>query len=168
MRRFATLLILSAALGWTGYAQAGCPGSAQGCGPYWCDPYANLRPWPNDNDLYDGPRNWAWWYPHGGFTAYPGQAGSGIKTGSDYSHVNWVTAPASNAQLVTEKLQSLGIPLVPQETTYLGKNPAAVNKAKLPQPKSWIKDVEPVEPEKEKGKEIEKDKAKDNDKDKDN
>jgi hypothetical protein len=165
MRRFATLLILSAALGAAGDAEGGCHGAAPGwgggtppgCGPYWCDAYANLRPWPENNPYYDGPRSWAWWYPDGGFTAYPGQPGSGIKGGSDYSHVNWVTSPASNAQLVTDKLQSLGIPLVPQETTYLGKNPAAVQKAKLPQPKGWIKDAEPVEPEK----------AKDQDKDKD-
>ncbi|MFO0846185.1 MAG: hypothetical protein U0797_28045 [Gemmataceae bacterium] len=51
------------------------------------------RPWPNDSYLIEGPRTWAWWYPHGGFTAYPGLPGSGVEIGSDYSHVNWVVAP---------------------------------------------------------------------------
>lgn len=165
MRRFALLLILPAAFGLAGQARAGCGprgcggwagGVWAGCGPYWCDPFADLRPWPNDNYLYEGPRNWAWWYPYGGFTAYPGEPGSGIKIGSDYSHLNWVVSPVTNAQIVTEKLQALGIPLVPQETIYLGKNPGAVNKAKLPLPKSWIKDEEPKEAEK-KGKDLDRD-----------
>jgi hypothetical protein len=132
-------------------------GPGYGCGvpscpPYWCDPYADLRPWPDDNPLYEGPRNWAWWYPHGGFTAYPGLPGSGIVTGSDYSHVNWVVSPTVNAQMVTQKLRAMGVPLVPQDTIYLGKNPKVVEKAKLPMPKNWIKDDEP-----EKDKDLNKD-----------
>ena len=31
-------------------------------------------------DLIEGPQNWAYWYPHGGFTTYPGEPGSGICT----------------------------------------------------------------------------------------
>lgn len=167
MRRFSRLLLLSALLITAGSAHAGgckaglgCGGGGAwaGCGPYWCDPFVDFSPWPNDNYLYDGPRNWAWRFPHGGFTVYPGEPGSGIKMGSDYSHINWVVPPADNAKMVLEKLKALGVPLVPQETIYLGKNPGAVQKAKLPLPKSWIKDDE-KEPEKEPGK------AKDPDKD---
>jgi hypothetical protein len=110
------------------------------CPPYWADPFADLRPWPFDNFLYDGPRNWTWWFPDGGFTAYPGEPGSGIVAGSDYSHINWVISPTATAQLVRQKLDALGIPPVPQETLFLGKNPAAVDKAKLPLPKSWMVD----------------------------
>lgn len=143
-----------------GSAEAQCRGGYCGhgcvalCPPYWCDPYADLRPWPDDNPLYEGPRNWAWMFPDGGFTAYPGLPGSGITTGSDYSHVNWVIAPTANAQIVTQKLEELGVPLVPQETIYLGKNPKVVDKAKLPMPKNWIKDGEP---EKEEKKDLNKD-----------
>jgi hypothetical protein len=132
-----------------------CWDGPDGCPPYWCDPYANLVPWPDDNILYVGPRNWAWWFPHGGFTAYPGEPGSGVQARSDYSHVNWVVPPHVNAQMVLQRLEMLGVPLVPQETLYLGKNPA-VNKAKLPIPGRWAKE-----------KEAEKDKEKEKDKDKD-
>ncbi len=110
-------------------------------------------PWPYNNPLISTPRNWSWMYPDGGFTLYPGQAGSGIQARSDYSHINWVQPPHANAQAVVQKLDALGIPRVPQDTTYLGKNPAQVDKAKLPIPKAWQR-----EPEKEieKGKEVEK------------
>jgi hypothetical protein len=123
--------------------------------PYWCDPYACLHPWPNDNPLLTGPRNWAWVFPDGGFTAYPGLPGSGTRSNSDYSHINWVVSPQNNAQMVQQKLDALGIPRVPQETMFLGKNPGMVDKAKLPLPKGWQKDA---------GKEKEKDKDKDADK----
>lgn len=167
MRQFASLLLVSAVL--TGFAVApadasgwgGCAGGCSsygctpdGCPPYWCDPYACLTPWPNDNPLITGPRNWSWLYPDGGFTAYLGLPGSGVKARSDYSHVNWVQSPHANAQGVLQKLDALGIPRVPQDTTYLGKNPAMVEKAKLPVPKAW----QPKEPEKDKA--IEKDKEK--------
>jgi hypothetical protein len=140
--------------GWRGWHFGG----PEGCPPYWCDPYANLAPWPYDNPLIEGPRIWAWWYPDGGFTAYPGQAGSGVQARSDYSHVNWVVPPHVNAQSVLQRLEALGVPLVPQETMYLGKNPS-VNKAKLPVPGRWARDKEP-EKDKEKEKEMDKDKDK--------
>jgi hypothetical protein len=138
-----------------GVASFGC--TPDGCPPYWCDPYACLQPWPFDNPLIVGPRNWSWLYPDGGFTVYPGEPGSGVRTGSDYSHVNWVQPPQANAQAVLQKLDALGIPRVPQDTTYLGKNPAQVDKAKLPVPKAW----QPPPAEKEKDKAIEKEKEAD-------
>lgn len=130
-----------------------------GCPPYWCDPYACRDTWPMQNPYISGPRNWAWILPDGGFTAYPGQVGSGIRAYSDYSHVNWVAPPQVNAQNVVQKLDQLGIPRVPQDTIYLNRNPAQVNKAKLPMPKSWIQEPEAGK-EIEKGKDGEADKAK--------
>lgn len=135
----------------SGYGYGGTP---DGCPPYWCDSYANLNPWPYDNPLVDGPRNWSWWFPYAGFTAYPGLPGSGIVIGSDYSHINWTVPPVANANQVVQKLQSMGIPLVPQETIYLGKIPKLADKAKLPIPKNWL----PEEKEKNADKELNKDK----------
>src|SRR5262249_38958098 len=151
----------------TASAGGGCPyngnGTGDGCPPYWCDPYASPHSWPYDNPLIDGPRNWSWIYPEGGFTVYLGEPGSGVWPRSDYSHVNWVMSPADNAQAVLRKLDALGIPRVPQDTIYLGKNPAQVDKAKLPLPRAWEQPKEPEklkEPEKAKepDKAIEKDK----------
>jgi hypothetical protein len=94
--------------------------------------------------------NWAWIYPDGGFTLYPGQAGSCVPSHSDYSKVNWLVPPTASAQAVLNKLQQLGIPQVPPETIYLGKNPNA-GEAKLPLPKGWTqKEVEPKEAAKDK------------------
>lgn len=165
-------LVLAFGLG-AGAAQAQCckakcraRGCADGCcadggwTPYWCDPYAVLDPWPNDNSLFCGPRYWGWYFPDGGFTAYPGLPGSGVATRSDYSHVSWLASPADTAQAVVQKLDSLGIPRVPQDTTYLGKNPAMVDKAKLPVPKAWRKDAAAA-PEKEVEKAKDADKGKD-------
>src|SRR5262245_39379000 len=144
-------------------AQAGYGCDGDGCPPYWCDPYACLHPWPYDNPLIDGPRNWAWIFPDGGFTAYLGEPGSGVQARSDYSHVNWVVHPTVNAAGVVRKLDALGIPRVPQDTIYLGKNPAQVDRAKLPLPRAWLpRDEEkPKEPEKA----IEKEKDKKEEKD---
>ena len=101
--------------------------------------------------------NWAWIYPDGGFTLYPGQAGSCVPSHSDYSKVHWTVPPTANAQATLNKLQQLGIPQVPPETIYLGKNPHATGDAKLPLPKGWTqKEVEPLEAPKEKEKEPEK------------
>jgi hypothetical protein len=176
MKRLLSLCMIPALMAGLGVAQgralAGCRGGAchggvcydghgSCCPPYWCDPYADLHPWPDDNPLYDGPRNWSWWYPHGGFTAYLGLPGSGVQAPSDYSHINWVIPPHVNANMVLQKLEMLGVPLVPQETMYLGKNPAHVAKTKLPVPGRWIKEKEK---EKEREKEL-KDKEKDKDKD---
>lgn len=91
--------------------------------------------------------NNAWLYPDGGFTLYPGQPGSCVPSHSDYSKVNWVVPPTTNAQAVLDKLRELGVPQVPPDTIYLGKNPNAGD-AKLPIPKGWTpKEVEPKEAE---------------------
>jgi hypothetical protein len=164
MKQLASLLLVSAVLAGFALAPAASAGSGcaynggcagDGCPPYWCDPYGCLQPWPYDNPLIHGPRNWSWIYPDGGFTAYPGEPGSGVWARSDYSHVNWVVSPADNAQGVLRKLDALGIPRVPQDTIYLGKNPAMVDKAKLPIPRAWQPEPEKL---KEPEKEVEKDK----------
>jgi hypothetical protein len=90
--------------------------------------------------------NRAWVYPNGGYTVYPGQPGSCVPSHSDYSKVNWLVPPTINAQGVLDKLRELGIPQVPPDTIYLGKNPRAAEDAKLPIPKGWTpKEVEPKE-----------------------
>lgn len=110
-----------------------------GCLPAWCDPFVDLSPWPMDA-RYNGSRNWHWWYPYGGFVNYPGEPGTGIRPVSDYSHINWLMPPSSTAQMVTQKLDMLGIPRVPQETLFLDKNPSVELNTKLPVPKNWAKE----------------------------
>jgi hypothetical protein len=100
--------------------------------------------------------NQAWVYPNGGYTLYPGEPGTCVPSHSDYSKIQWVVPPTVNAQGVLDRLRILGIPQVPPDTIYLGKNPRAVEDAKLPIPKGWTpKEVEPKEAEP-KGKEPEK------------
>jgi hypothetical protein len=86
-------------------------------------------------------------YPDGGWTLYPGEAGSGVPTCSNYAPVNGLIPPAATAQVVLQKLQFLGIPIVAPETQFLNKNPRIAEKLQLPIPKTWIK---PKEEEKEK------------------
>src|SRR5262245_28730131 len=38
--------------------------------------------------------------PLGGYTLYPGQAGSGVASASDYSHINYHTPPVVTARAV--------------------------------------------------------------------
>ena len=86
------------------------------------------------------------------------------KSVSDYSKVNWLVPPTVNAQGVLDKLRELGIPQVPPDTIYLGKNPRSADEAKLPIPKGWTpKEVEPKEADP-KAKEPEKLKVKPKDK----
>jgi hypothetical protein len=94
--------------------------------------------------------------PFGGYTLYAGQAGSGVHSASDYSHINYHKPPALTAQMVLDRLRDLGIPLVAPETQFLGKNPA-VEGVRLPVPRPWIKFEEPKEKEKEKDKDKDKD-----------
>ena len=115
---------------------------AGSCGPAGC----GVGSVGFDDRGYGYDSNWAWLYPNAGFTLYPGQAGSCVPSHSDYSKVHWVVPPTENAQAVLSKLQQLGIPQVPPETIYLGKNPQVTGDAKLPLPKGWTqKEVEPLE-----------------------
>ena len=94
MRVVVPAVLVAAGLA-AGAAQAGgCKGGHCGgfgpwysCGPYWCDPFADLRPWPDNNPLYEGPRVWAWWYPHGGFTAYASSTDEDDEAELDGLHV---------------------------------------------------------------------------------
>ena len=133
---------LAVALAGVGVASAGS------CGAGGCD------------DGYGGfGFNRAWVYPFGGFTLYPGQAGSCVPSHSDYAKVDWTVPPTVNAQGVLDRLRALGVPQVPPDTIFLGKNPRGANDVKLPVPKGWVpKEVEPEKP---------KDKAVDPDKEKD-
>jgi hypothetical protein len=89
-------------------------------------------------ELYDVPANWAYWYPDGGYTLYPGEAGSGGSAASDYSAPAWVLPPNVHAQSVLHKMQQLGIPNLPPETLYLHRNPRIADGLKLPTPKDWV------------------------------
>ena len=117
--------------------------------------------------------NRAWMYPEGGFTVYPGQPGSCVPSHSDYSKVNWTVPPTVNAQGVMDKLRALGIPQVPPDTIYLGKNPRAAENVQLPIPKGWTpredepKEAEPKKKDLDKPKEKEVEKPKDPEKPKD-
>jgi hypothetical protein len=127
---------------------------------------------PPETALIEVPFNNANLYPYGGWTLYPGEAGSGVPTMSNYSHVNGLVPPAVSARSVLARLQQLGIPIIAPEPEFLNKNPAITEGLILPVPKSWRKPreepkVEPqVEPKKEiKPKEDKKDEKKKDDDD---
>ena len=73
--------------------------------------------------------------------------------------MSWTQPPTANAQGALDKLRALGIPQVPPDTIYLGKNLRAAEDAKLPTPRGWVpKEVEPKDADP-KGKEIDKPKV---------
>ena len=138
------------------------PANAGSCGPGGC---GGGGVGIGDYDYEGIGFNRVWVYPDGGYTLYPGQSGSCVPSHSDYSKVNWTAPPTANAQRVLDKLRDLGIPQVPPETIYLGKNPNAANDLKLPLPKGWTpREDEPKEADKPKEKEADKPKEKDADK----
>ncbi len=98
---------------------------------------------PDPMSLIDRPYNHAWTTPFGGWTLYPGQAGSGYGSHSDYSHINWLTTPEQNAGMVRGRLALLGIPAVPPEPLFLGKNPSVTDDIKLPVPRPKTKPPPP-------------------------
>ena len=159
MKRFLSRYWLPVVLG---LLSAGVgPASAGSCGPGGCS--AGEGGGFSDYWYEDTGFNRAWVYPRGGYTLYPGQAGSCVESHSDYSRINWVVPPTANAQAVLDKLRELDVPLVPPDTIYLGKNPRLSEDAKLPIPKGWTpKEVEPKEAEKPKDKNPEKPKDKPN------
>jgi hypothetical protein len=82
--------------------------------------------------------NWAWFFPYGGVTLYPGQPGSGYAARSDYSCINWIGTPEQNAAMVRGRLRAMGIPEVPPEPLYWGKNPTvtdSIDRLPLPRPR---------------------------------
>src|SRR5262245_26197717 len=145
-------LALAAALLAAGAATA----QAQYCGPY--GPYSAIAliefPHPQEN-----------LFPYGGWTLYPGEAGSGVPSLSHYSHISGVVPPAVAAAGVLEKLKQMGVPIHPPAPQFLGRNPAIADGLKLPTPKSWL----PKDDDKDKkdgDDPKDKDKKKDKDKDK--
>ncbi|MGL4551905.1 MAG: hypothetical protein ACRC33_12065, partial [Gemmataceae bacterium] len=106
-------------------APGACPSG--GCAPNFgaafaarrCDTFGHFSPnvavflSPDPLSLIDRPYNHAWTTPFGGYTLYPGQAGSGYGTHSDYAHVSWLTSPEQNAGMVRGRLAQMGIPAVP-------------------------------------------------------
>jgi hypothetical protein len=77
-------------------------------------------------------------FPSGGWTLYPGEAGSGVPSLSAYSHVYGVKPPAAYADDVIAKLQKLGIPRKAPEPKFLGRNPNIDRNVDLPTPKGWL------------------------------
>lgn len=170
MNRFCQLALAAALLGVPIAAQAQCCDYGYGALPA----YALIeRPHPQAN-----------LFPHGGWTLYPGEAGSGVPSLSAYSHFYGIAPPEVYAAQVTEKLRNLGIHKV-GEPKYLGRNPNVDRNVNVPTPKSLLPKEEEKEPEtvappplprwqprngpapKEKEKVKEKDKEKDNEKGKD-
>ncbi len=124
-----------------GQSHAGCHGD--GCGPLGrlLIPHgAPLGYAPVE--VIDTPFNYSWLTPHGGYVTYPGLPGSGFGSVTDYSQHSWVVPPEASANAVREKLRAMGIPLVPPETIFLGKNPRAADNLKLPIPRPKEKDKE--------------------------
>lgn len=99
-------------------------------------------------ELIEVTPNRAWWFPHAGYTLYPGQAGSGWGTRSDYSHINWLVPPEQNAALVRERLRLMNIPPVPPEPVFLNKNPAILEGLRLPIPRPKTPPKDDKEPDK--------------------
>jgi hypothetical protein len=85
-------------------------------------------------------------FPSGGWTLYPGEAGSLVPSMSHYSHVYGVLPPAVAAQDVLNKLQMMGVPIKAPEPQFLGRNPAIADNVVPPTPRSWL----PKDEEKEK------------------
>src|SRR5262249_46850196 len=84
----------------------------------------------------------------GGYTLYAREAGSGVASASDYSHIHYTPSPAQTAQAVVNRLREFGIPAVPPETRYLWKNPRAAEGVLLPIPRTWIKKDKDEKPKK--------------------
>jgi hypothetical protein len=111
-------------------------------------------------------------FPSGGWTLYPGEAGSGVPSHSHYSHVFGIVPPAVAANGVLLRLQQLGVPIKAPEPQFLGRNPAAADNVIPPTPRGWL----PKDEEKDKNgaannqppprKDKDKDKNDKNDKDK--
>jgi len=119
----------------------------------------------------EGPQNWAWMFPDGGVTPYPGLPGSGVIPQSDYSCLNWVVPPSVNARGVAQRLEEMNIPRVAPEPEFLGKNTFLPKKLKLPIPQNWLKedkenDQNCPKPSDDKDKDKDKDLDKDANKDK--
>jgi hypothetical protein len=129
MNRLCQIALAAALLAVPITAQAQCYGYGYGCGSYgWMPAYALIEfPHPQEN-----------LFPHGGWTLYPGEAGSGVPSHSHYSHVYGLVPPAVAANQVLEKLQLMRIPIKPPEPQFLGRNPAAADNVIPPTPKAWL------------------------------
>jgi hypothetical protein len=138
LRAIAPLAVLAAVAGSSAEVRAQYPVApymGNGCsGPVgfdW-DPFALMEVAPN----------WANYFPQGGWTLYYGEPGSGVPSWSSYSQINGLVPPAVNAQGVLDRLKMMGIPIIPPEPQFLGKNPRVADKIILPTPKAWKKPEE--------------------------
>jgi hypothetical protein len=77
-------------------------------------------------------------FPHGGWTLYPGEAGSGVPSCSNYSYFTGLVQPAVAAAHVLEKLGHMRIPIKPPAPQFLGRNPAIADNVDLPTPRGWL------------------------------
>jgi hypothetical protein len=132
MRKWLTAAIPAAVL-----AVLGAAAPAEAAGGFSASWYVDYCIWgtPDPWTYIDREPNRVNKYPYGGWTFYEGTPGSEVPSHSDYSHINYNKPPAATAQAVLARLQALGIPLVPPETQFLGKNPRAADKVTLPKPK---------------------------------
>jgi hypothetical protein len=126
-------------------------GACAGFGGKGCDTFGHFYPnvaifyGPDPLTLINVPYNHAWTTPFGGWTLYPGQMGSGYAAHSDYSHINWLTTPERTAGMVRGRLAQLGIPAVPPEPLFLGKNPSVTDNIQLPPPRPKTKEPPPAD-----------------------
>jgi hypothetical protein len=159
MNRLCQIALAAALLAVPITAQAQC------CGP-------NSYGWMPAYYLIEFPHPQANLFPSGGWTLYPGEAGSGVPSHSHYSHVFGIVPPAVAANGVLLRLQQLGVPIKAPEPQFLGRNPAAADNVIPPTPRGWL----PKDEEKDKNgaannqppprKDKDKDKNDKNDKDK--
>jgi hypothetical protein len=143
MKRICQLALAAALLGAPAAAQAQCCGSGYGYGYQCWDGWVPLPAYA----LIQRPHPQANLFPYGGWTLYPGEAGSGVPSLSHYSHVYGIKPPAAYAADVEAKLHSLGIPRKAPEPKYLGRNPAIDLNVEVPTPKSLLPKDEPKEEE---------------------
>jgi hypothetical protein len=110
-------------------------------------PNAHALLYPSGAALQEIGPNWAWFFPYGGVTLYPGEPGSGYAARSDYSCINWIVTPEQNANMVRGRLRSMGIPDVPPEPLFWGKNPSVTDSIQaLPRPRPRTAEPPPVDP----------------------
>src|SRR5262249_21698447 len=97
---------------------------------------------------YGAVYNDANYYPDGGFTAYPGEAGTGLTVVSNYSPINYLMPPTASAQEVLNHLRAMGIPLVNPPPNFLGVNPRAAEGVIRPGPRPKVIPARDKAPEK--------------------
>jgi hypothetical protein len=137
--RSALLILVVSLLAVPTVARAGsCPAGGCGTGAPGLSDYGVLPIWNGGPDQWDFETPWpnvVRIFPRGGYTAYPPRGVDYFGDFTPYRQIFYPGPPAQTAQNVQTRLLALGIPLVPPEPEFLGKNPAAEKIVLPPIPK---------------------------------